>query len=130
MAKYAGDVLIETEDLEGRLGEENLRIVEVDEDTTLYEKGHIPGAGSWDWFKDLHEPLRREFVDEKGLQELLARTGVGQDTELVLYSGNNNWFAAYGYWLLKYRGFDPVKLLNGGRKKWELESRELVTEAP
>jgi thiosulfate/3-mercaptopyruvate sulfurtransferase len=130
MAKYAGDVLIETEELEGRLADENLRIVEVDEDTTLYEKGHIPGAVSWDWFKDLHEPLRREFVDEKGLQELLARTGVGQDTELVLYSGNNNWFAAYAYWLLKYRGFDPVKLLNGGRKKWELESRELVTEAP
>jgi len=130
MAEYANDVLISTEELESKLGDPNLVLVEVDEDTTLYKKGHIPGAVSWDWSKDLHDPLRREFADEKQVAALLARSGIGADQTAVLYAGNNNWFAAYAYWVLKYRGFDNVKILNGGRKKWELESRELNTEAP
>lgn len=127
---YAADVLIEAEELERKLDDPAIRVVEVDEDTTLYEKGHIRGAVSWNWSTDLHEPLRREFVDEAGLKALLQKSGAGADTTLVLYSGNNNWFAAYAYWLLRYRGFDSVKLLNGGRKKWELESRELTPEVP
>lgn len=130
MAEYVNKAsLIEVDELEKVLDDESIRVVEVDEDPTLYEKGHIRGALSWNWSADLHEPLRREFIDEKGVQELLTRSGVGSETTVVLYSGNNNWFAAYAYWLLKYRGFDKVKLLNGGRKKWELDSRELTKES-
>lgn len=127
---YAKDVLIETDELTGRLGDPGIRIVDVDEDTVVYEKGHIPGAVGWNWKSDLHDRLRRDFIDQAGLGRLLARSGVGEDTTVVLYSGNNNWFAAYGYWLLKYLGYDNAKLLNGGRKRWELESRELTTEVP
>jgi thiosulfate/3-mercaptopyruvate sulfurtransferase len=131
MADYANpDVLLSDTELESRLGDPNLRIVEVDEDTSLYGKGHIPGAIAWNWKTDLHDPLRRDFVNQKQLSELLSRSGIGPDTTVVLYAGNNNWFAAYTYWLLRYLGFDNVKLLNGGRKKWELESRELTAEAP
>lgn len=129
MAEYVNkDVLIETDELAERLDDESLVIVEVDEDTSLYEKGHIPGAIAWDWTRDLHDPLRREFVDGKQLQELLTRSGVNEGDTVVLYAGNNNWFAAYAYWLLKYRGFDNVKLLNGGRKKWELDNRPLSAD--
>ncbi|MGH2705678.1 MAG: sulfurtransferase [Actinomycetota bacterium] len=130
MAGYAKDVLISTDELEGKLGDPNVRVIEVDEDTALYEKGHIPGAVGWNWKADLHDPLRRDFIDEGQLGKLLGKAGVGAETAVVLYSGNNNWFAAYAYWLLKYRGFDSVKLLDGGRKKWELESRELAADAP
>ncbi|MGH2689691.1 MAG: sulfurtransferase [Actinomycetota bacterium] len=123
-------VLIETDELESRLDDPSLRIVEVDEDTSLYEKGHLPGAIAWNWKKDFYDQPRREFIDEKQLANLLERSGVGADTTVVLYAGNNNWFAAYAYWVLKYRGFDAVKILNGGRKKWELESRELTQDLP
>jgi len=84
----------------------------------------------WNWSTDLHAPVGRDYVDQAGLSSLLQRAGVGADTTVVLYGGNNNWFAAYAYWLLKLRGFEQVQLLNGGRKKWELESRELVSEVP
>lgn len=125
---YANDVLIEADELEAILGDPQIRVIEVDEDTTLFEKGHIPGAVSWDWSLDLHDPLRREFISEQALENLLERSGVGNDMTVVLYAGNNNWFAAYAYWLLKYRGFENVKLLNGGRKKWELHSRSLTQD--
>lgn len=130
MANQISDALIDADELESRLDDPSLVLVEIDEDTTLYEKGHIPGAISWDWAKDLHDPLRREFIDEKQLQDLLTRSGIGEGQTAVLYAGNNNWFAAYAYWVLKYRGFDDVTILNGGRKKWELDSRELSTEVP
>jgi thiosulfate/3-mercaptopyruvate sulfurtransferase len=131
MAEYKNkDVLIDAEELQENLDDPNLKIVEVDEDTSLYYKGHIPGAISWDWSKDLHDPLKRDFINGKQLVDLLTRSGIGADDTVVLYAGNNNWFAAYAYWLLKYRGFDNVKLLNGGRKKWELDSRDLTSEVP
>ncbi len=107
-----------------------VRVIEVDEDTSAYDKGHIPGALRWDWTTDLHTEVGRDFRDQAGFSELLSDAGVGGDTTVVLYGGNNNWFAAYAYWLLKLRGFDGVKLLNGGRKKWELESRELTQDVP
>src|SRR6266511_3169041 len=113
MGAYANpDALVETDWLEQHLNEPGIRVIEVDEDTQAYEKGHIPGSVAWNWTTDL-----------------LSRAGVGKDTTVVVYGGNNNWFAAYAYWLLKLRGFDDVKLLNGGRKKWELESRELTQDA-
>jgi thiosulfate/3-mercaptopyruvate sulfurtransferase len=125
------DVLVETEWLAEHLDDTDaLRVIEVDEDTTAYENGHIRNAVAWNWHEDLHATPRRDYVDQEGLSELLREAGVGADTKALLYGGNNNWFAAYGYWLLRYRGFDNVKLLNGGRKKWELEGRELVTGAP
>jgi len=131
MAEYANpDALVESDWLAERLDDPGIRIIEVDEDLTAYRKGHIPGAVQWNWFGDLHDPLRRDFVDQAGLADLLGRSGIGGDTTVVLYGGNNNWFASYAYWLLKYLGFDRVKLLNGGRQKWELESRELSGEEP
>ncbi len=131
MSEYANpDALVETGWLAGRLEDPAIRIVEVDEDVTAYEKGHIPGAVRWNWFGDLHDPLRRDFIDQAGLARLLGESGVGPNTTVILYGGNNNWFASYAYWLLRYLGFDRVKLLNGGRQKWELESRELSAEAP
>src|SRR5438270_9842788 len=131
MAEYANpDALVDTDWLAERLGDPDIRVIEVDEDTTAYEKGHILGAIGWNWFEDLHAKPRREYIDQEGLNRLLQRAGVGPDTTVVLYGGNNNWFAAYAYWLLRYLGFDKVKLLNGGRKKWELESRELTADVP
>jgi thiosulfate/3-mercaptopyruvate sulfurtransferase len=131
MAEYANpSALLETDWLEEHVDDPSVRIVEVDEDTAAYEKGHIKNAVGWNWNTDLHQPVGREYVTQDGLARLLGQGGVGSDTTLVLYGGNNNWFAAYAYWLAKYLGYDNVKLLNGGRKKWELESRELTQDVP
>jgi thiosulfate/3-mercaptopyruvate sulfurtransferase len=131
MAEYANkDVLVETDWLEGKIDDPNIRIVEVDEDTQAYEKGHIPNALGWNWNTDLHAPVGRDYVDQEGLSKLFQKAGIGPDTTLILYGGNNNWFAAYAYWLLRYLGYGNVKLLNGGRKKWELESRQMTNDVP
>jgi len=131
MTSYAHpEALVETAWLAERLGDPGLRVIEVDEDTTAYHKGHIPGAIGWNWSTDLHAPVGRDYLSKDALAELLSRSAVSDDATVILYGGNNNWFAAYAYWILKLRGFDAVRLLNGGRKKWELESRELVTEIP
>src|SRR5687767_8337349 len=124
------DSLVETDWIEQQGDSQDIAILEVDEDTTAYEKGHIPNAISIDWANDLHDVPRREFVSSEQLAKLLGEKGVSNDDTIVLYSGNNNWFAAYAYWLFKYRGVDNVKLLNGGRKKWELESRLLTQDEP
>ena len=131
MAEYVNPhALVETDWLAEHLDDENVRVIEVDEDVTAYDKGHIPGAVAWNWFEELHHPERRDFIDQEGASRLLRRAGVSPETTVILYGGNNNWFAAYAYWLLKYLGFDNVKLLNGGRQKWELESRELTQDVP
>ncbi|MGH2636220.1 MAG: sulfurtransferase [Actinomycetota bacterium] len=131
MAEYANpDALVETGWLEEHLDDAGHRVIEVDEDTQAYEKGHIRGAVGWNWNTDLHTKVGREYVSRQELSDLLSRAGVGDGTTVVLYGGNNNWFAAYAYWILKLRGFENVKLLNGGRKKWELESRELTQDVP
>lgn len=122
--------LVSTDWLAEHLSDPYVRIVEVDEDTTAYERDHIPGAVAWDWSKDLHHPIQRDYLDKTGLERLLGEAGVTDDTTVVLYGGNNNWFAAYAYWLLKVRGFDNVKLLDGGRLKWNVEDREKTTEVP
>ena len=131
MSDYArGDVLVDTEWLEEHLDDPNVAIVEVDEDVQAYEKGHIPNAISINWETELHDLPRREFISSEQLASLLGQKGIGSDSTIVLYSGNNNWFAAYAYWLFRYRGAENVKLLNGGRKKWELESRLLTPDVP
>jgi len=125
-----GEALVETAWLEEHLNDSDLAIVECDEDITAYEKGHVPNAISIDWANELHDAPRREFVSREQLEELFGKKGISSDQTIVLYSGNNNWFAAYAYWLFKYRGVEDVRLLNGGRKKWELESKLLVQDAP
>ena len=131
MADYANkDALVDTAWLEQNLDSSGIAIVEVDEDTAAYEKGHIPNAIAINWETELHDQPRREFVSSEQLAKLLGEKGISNDHTIVLYSGNNNWFAAYAYWLFKYRGVDNVKLLDGGRKKWELESRLLNQDDP
>src|SRR3990172_3661925 len=115
MTEYAKpEVLVETDGLEEHVGAPGVRIIEVDEDSAAYEKGHIEGAVGWNWSTDLHAKVVRDYLSRVDLSDLLSRAGVGEDTTVVLYGGNNNWFAAYAYWILKLRGFDAVKLLNGG----------------
>jgi thiosulfate/3-mercaptopyruvate sulfurtransferase len=122
--------LVDTDWVEAHADDPGVAIVEVDEDITAYEKGHIPNAISIDWENELHDIPRREFISSERLAKLLGEKGISNDQTIVLYSGNNNWFAAYAYWLFQYRGVENVKLLNGGRKKWELESRLLSQDAP
>ncbi|MFG1605702.1 sulfurtransferase [Actinoplanes sp. NPDC049265] len=104
--------------------------VEVDEDTTAYDGGHIPGAIKLDWKKDLQDPVRRDFVNQEQFSQLLSERGIGNDDKVVLYGGNNNWFAAYAYWYFKLYGHRDVVLLDGGRKKWELDARAYTTDVP
>jgi len=124
------DALVSTEWLAQHLDDPSIRVIEVDEDTDAYLTGHISGSIAWNWSTDLHHPVRRDYLDQAGFSELLRQAGVDSTTTVILYGGNNNWFAAYAYWLLKYRGFDRVKLLDGGRKKWNVEGRPLVPEVP
>jgi thiosulfate/3-mercaptopyruvate sulfurtransferase len=104
--------------------------VEVDEDTTAYDGGHIAGAIKLDWKTDLQDAVRRDFVNKQQFEALLSARGIGNDDTVVLYGGNNNWFAAYAYWYFKLYGHENVRLLDGGRKKWELDARPLVKEVP
>jgi thiosulfate/3-mercaptopyruvate sulfurtransferase len=124
------DVLVEADWVEAHGGDPGVVLVEVDEDTSAYDKGHIRNAVKIDWKKDLQDPVRRDFVDRAGFEALLSERGISNDDTVVLYGGNNNWFAAYAYWYFRLYGHQNVKLLDGGRKKWELESRELVTDVP
>ena len=122
------DVLVDADYVEAHIGAPGTVIVEVDEDTSAYDKGHIPSAIKIDWKKDLQDPVRRDFVDKVGFEALLSERGISNDDTVILYGGNNNWFAAYAYWYFKLYGHDDVKLLDGGRKKWELDARPLSTE--
>jgi thiosulfate/3-mercaptopyruvate sulfurtransferase len=123
------DVLVNADWAEQKLGQPGTVFVEVDEDTSAYDKGHIAGAVKLDWKKDLQDPVRRDFVDREQLEKLLSAKGIANSDTVVLYGGNNNWFAAYAYWYFKLYGHQDVKLLDGGRKKWELDSRPLTEEA-
>src|SRR6266702_1028608 len=124
------DVLVDADWVEAHHGDDGVVIVEVDEDTSAYDKGHIRDAVKIDWKADLQDPVRRDFVDKAGFEALLSARGIANDDTVVLYGGNNNWFAAYAYWYFRLYGHQNVKLLDGGRKKWELESREIVTDVP
>jgi thiosulfate/3-mercaptopyruvate sulfurtransferase len=124
------DVLVDADWVEAHLDDSNIVLVEVDEDTAAYDKNHIKGAVRLDWKRDLQDQVRRDFVSKEQFEALLSSRGIGNDDTVVLYGGNNNWFAAYAYWYFKLYGHQDVKLLDGGRKKWELDSRELVEEQP
>ena len=120
--------LASTDEVAGRLGDPSLRIVEVDEDTDAFARGHIPGAIALHWQRELQDPLRRGVLAPQAFADLLGSKGISADDEIVLYGGNNNWFAAYALWYLRYYGHRNVRLMDGGRKKWELEGRPLVVE--
>ncbi|WP_280234803.1 sulfurtransferase [Nocardia cyriacigeorgica] len=123
------DVLVSVDWAEENLKTPGVVFVEVDEDTSAYDGGHIEGAVRLDWKKDLQDQVRRDFVNQEQFSDLLSARGIANDDEVVLYGGNNNWFAAYAYWYFKLYGHNNVKLLDGGRKKWELDGRPLSTEA-
>ena len=122
------DVLVSADWAEENLNTPGVVLVEVDEDTTAYDGGHITGAVKLDWKLDLQDQVRRDFVNKEQFEELLSAKGIANDDTVVLYGGNNNWFAAYAYWYFKLYGHDSVKLLDGGRKKWELDGRELSSD--
>ena len=122
------DVLVDADWVEAHLDDDKVVLVEVDEDTSAYDKNHIRGAVRIDWKQDLQDQVRRDFVNKDQFEALLSQKGIANDDTIVLYGGNNNWFAAYAYWYFKLYGHQGIKLLDGGRKKWELDSRELVPE--
>jgi len=131
MTTYAHpETLLTTAELAAGLDSGSYAVIEVDEDTGAYDKGHIPGAISVNWSTELREQGRRDFISRVALAELLGSKGVSNAKPIVLYGGNNNWFATYAYWLFALRGIDNVKILDGGRKKWELEGRPLTQDAP
>ncbi|WP_409328620.1 sulfurtransferase [Trujillonella humicola] len=123
------DVLVTVDWVQEHLGDPGIVLVEVDEDTSAYDGGHIEGAVKLDWKQDLQDPLRRDYVDKSGFEALLSSRGIGNDDTVILYGGNNNWFAAYAYWYFTIYGHRDVKLMDGGRKKWELDGRPLSKDA-
>ena len=131
MAEYANpNVLVSTQWAADNLNNPNVRLVEVDVDTAAYDTGHIPGAVGWNWKHDLETQVVRNIAGKDELEELLSRAGISNDTTVILYGDNNNWFAAYALWLLHHYGQTGAKLMNGGRKKWTDEGRPLTTDVP
>ena len=123
------EALVSTDWVAQNLNSPNLRLVEVDVDTSAYDQGHIPGAVGWNWQTQLQDNIRRDLIDKSALEKLLGASGISNDTTILLYGDNNNWFAAYAFWQLKYYGHKDVRLINGGRKKWLEEKRALTKDA-
>jgi thiosulfate/3-mercaptopyruvate sulfurtransferase len=123
------DVLVDADWAQAHIDDPKVVFIEVDEDTEAYNNNHIKGAIGLNWRTDLQDGLRRDLIGKEALEALLSSKGVSNDDTIVLYGGNNNWFAAYAYWYLKLYGHGDVRLLDGGRKKWELDGRELVSDA-
>jgi len=131
MENYADpDVLVSTDWVDEHKEDPNIVVVEVDVDTKAYEEGHVPGAIGWNWKTQLCDTLQRDIISKRELEELLGSSGITNDTTIILYGDNNNWFAAWAFWQLKIYGHEDVKIMNGGRKKWMAEGRELSTEKP
>ena len=122
--------LVSTEWLQQHLGTPGLVVVESDEDVLLYETGHIAGAVKIDWHLDLNDPVQRDYVDGEGFAALMARSGISRDSTVVIYGDKNNWWAAYALWVFSLFGHEDVRLLDGGRAKWEAEGRDYTTDAP
>ena len=124
------EVLVSTQWVADHSQDSNVRLVEVDVDTTQYATGHIEGAVGFDWQTQLQDAIARDIISQEDFEALLSRSGIASDTHVVLYGDNNNWFAAYAFWLFKYYGHEHVSLLDGGRKKWLAENRPTTTDVP
>jgi thiosulfate/3-mercaptopyruvate sulfurtransferase len=124
------ETLVDTSWVADHLQDPNVRLIEADEDILLYEIGHIPGAVKLDWHVDVQDPVSRDFVDKEGFERLMSRWGISNDTTIVLYGDKNNWYAAYSFWLFTQYGHKSLKILNGGRAKWEAEGRPYTKEVP
>jgi thiosulfate/3-mercaptopyruvate sulfurtransferase len=127
---YAKPVLVTTDWLAEHLQDDAVVVAEVDENTDLYEEGHIPGAVKLHWKDDLQDPIERDLVEKAQFEKILGERGISNDATVVLYGDKNNWFAAYAYWYLKIYGHKDVRILDGGRQKWIDEGRALTTDAP
>jgi len=123
------ETIVETGWVADNLDTENLRLVEVDVDTTAYDQGHIPGAVGWNWTTQLNDRLTRDILNKEQMQRLLGESGIGRNTTVVLYGDNNNWFATYAFWQMKIYGHRRLKMMNGGRQKWIDEGRPINTDA-
>ena len=131
MAYVHPEVLVDTEWVSKNPPNDNRKLVEVDYDPENgYRKGHIKGASLIWWKRDINDPIARDIVNKEQFQELMAKNGIKPDTEVIMYGDFNNWFAAFSFWVFKYFGHENIKIMNGGRKKWELENREYTTEEP
>jgi len=131
MAEYAHPESVVSTEWVGEHGSDsNVRLVEVDVDTAAYDQGHIAGAVGWNWQSQLQENVSRDLISKSDMESLLGNAGISNDTTVILYGDNNNWFAAWAFWQMKYYGHGEVKLMNGGRAKWEAEGRELTNDAP
>jgi thiosulfate/3-mercaptopyruvate sulfurtransferase len=131
MSGYAHpETLVDTSWVADHLQDPNVRLIEADEDILLYEIGHIPGAVKLDWHVDVQDPVSRDFVDKEGFERLMSRWGISNDTTIVLYGDKNNWYATYSFWLFTQYGHKSLKILNGGRAKWEAEGRPYTKEVP
>jgi thiosulfate/3-mercaptopyruvate sulfurtransferase len=124
------DVLVSTDWVAQHLSDESIRLVEVDVDTTAYESGHIPGAIGFNWQTQLQHRVRRDIITREEFEQLLSESGISNDHTVILYGDNNNWFAAYAFWLFSIYGHEKLYLMDGGRKKWVSEGRPLTTEVP
>ncbi|HTK28446.1 MAG TPA: sulfurtransferase [Vicinamibacterales bacterium] len=123
-------VLVTTEWVAQHSTDAGVRVIEVDVDTNAYDQGHVPGAIGWNWTTELCDTLVRDIVPANKLEELLGASGIDNKTTIVLYGDNNNWFAAWAFWQLKLYGHDDVRIMDGGRKKWLAEGRDLSTDKP
>src|SRR6266568_8048269 len=131
MADYAHpETLVSTDWVAQHLADPKVRVVEVDVDTKSYDEGHVPNAIAWAWNTQLSDTVRRDILSKAQFEELMASSGISRDTTVVIYGDNNNWFAAWAFWQMKIYGHAEVRLMNGGRKKWLAEGRELSTETP
>src|SRR5712692_3076320 len=124
------EVLVETSWVAEHLNDPSIRLIEADEDVLLYEVGHLPGAVKLDWHVDVQDPLARDFVDQQDFEKLMSRWGISNDTMIVLYGDKNNWYACYSFWLFTMYGHKNMKIMNGGRAKWESENRPMTKEVP
>lgn len=125
-----GEVLVNTDFVANHLDDPQVRLVEVSVDTEAYDSGHIPSAVGWSWKKDTQDTLRRDIPDKAAFETLMSQAGISNNTTVVLYGDLDNWFATYAFWLLKIYGHEDVRLLNGGRKKWLAEGRQVTTHVP
>jgi thiosulfate/3-mercaptopyruvate sulfurtransferase len=131
MSDYANpEVLVDTEWVAAHLNDPNVRLLESNEDVLLYETGHIPGALKLDWVGDLNDPVVRDYLNKDGFEALMSRLGISNDTTVVFYGDKNNWWATYALWVFKLFGHEDARILNGGRKKWIDEGRELTKDVP